>query len=104
LNETTRPYCNSPWREVYVRVDGKVFPCCISGRALADLETATAEEIWRDGLAEFREEMMEGMPQGCEGCFIKGLDLENVGAERKSVDGIDVRGSDVGGGDGEQSE
>lgn len=73
MSETTRPYCNSPWREVYVDVTGTVWPCCVFGRALGDVNTMSAEQIWRDGFAGFREEMMEGVPAGCEECFLQRL-------------------------------
>jgi radical SAM protein with 4Fe4S-binding SPASM domain len=65
-------FCIEPWRTFYVRFDGTVAPCVITGRKLGDLSKNTAEEIWNGEIYQkFRERMKgENKPYECLHCHL----------------------------------
>ncbi len=42
--------CGIPWTHTYIRLDGKVNPCCYSSVVMGDLTTQSFEEIWNGSL------------------------------------------------------
>lgn len=63
-------FCIEPWRTFYVRFDGTVAPCCITGRQLGDLNKNTAEEIWNGAIYQKFRARMKGKyrPYECLHC------------------------------------
>ena len=65
-------FCIEPWQTFYVRFDGTVAPCVITGRRLGDLNKNTAEEIWNgEVFQKFRLRMRsESKPYECLRCHL----------------------------------
>ena len=65
-------FCIEPWRTFYVRFDGTVAPCVITGRVLGDLKKDSGEKIWNGEVyRKFRERMKsEKKPYECLHCHL----------------------------------
>ncbi len=65
-------FCIEPWQTFYVRFDGTVAPCVITGRKLGDLNKNTAEEIWNGEIYQKFRESMKGRnkPYECLHCHL----------------------------------
>lgn len=49
-------FCKAPWNSIHVRMDGSVFPCCISNYCIGTLQESTWEEIQNgDRMKELKE-------------------------------------------------
>jgi radical SAM protein with 4Fe4S-binding SPASM domain len=65
-------FCVEPWQTFYVRFDGTIAPCVITGRSLGDLHTAAADEIWNGSVySKFRARMKgTSKPYECLRCHL----------------------------------
>jgi radical SAM protein with 4Fe4S-binding SPASM domain len=72
VKECGNNFCLEPWMTFYVRFDGTVAPCVITGRKLGDLNINTAEEIWNGEIYQkFRNKMKEEIkPYECLHCHL----------------------------------
>ena len=66
--------CTDPWRKLYMRADGEIWPCCFHGR-VCSLNDATNDDdiINCEGLRKLRRQMLSGdLPSCCQTCQISG--------------------------------
>jgi radical SAM protein with 4Fe4S-binding SPASM domain len=65
-----RKTCREPWERIFVKHDGKVFPCCYINEAHGDLTVQTFEEAWHDPRYEaLRRSLLSSSPRTeCANC------------------------------------
>ncbi|MBE7560779.1 radical SAM protein [bacterium] len=71
LSGPPRFYCESLWRMMGVKYDGRVFPCCPRlNTIVGDLATQTVDEVWNGpAYRRLRWELLSGnYPKICEKC------------------------------------
>jgi len=81
-------FCLEPWKTFYVRFDGTVAPCVITGRVLGNLNKNKAEEIWNGEMYQkFRRRMKsENKPYECIHChFFPGPKRYDINLDDKST-------------------
>ncbi|MDD5652589.1 MAG: radical SAM protein [Candidatus Omnitrophica bacterium] len=72
LSACEKDFCLEPWKTFFVRFNGTVAPCCITGRVLGDLNSQDAEQVWNGEMFEkFRSKMkQEDKPYECQRCHL----------------------------------
>ncbi|MDD2752631.1 MAG: radical SAM protein, partial [Candidatus Omnitrophica bacterium] len=72
LSSQEKDFCLEPWRTFFVRFNGTVAPCCITGRVLGDLNCQSGQKIWNGEVFEkFRKKMkQEDKPYECLRCHL----------------------------------
>ena len=80
-NYLDKPLCPKPFMEMYITVNGDVYPCCSSLHSLGNIENENIEDIWNKGFEEYRKLLSNGkMPGACRNyCLILALGLELSG-------------------------
>lgn len=74
--------CHSPWSEPYIKVDGRVFPCCTNDVSMGNINEQSFEEIWNGpAYRRLRKRIVGALPPFlCRSCVMGwGINAGNVG-------------------------
>ena len=65
-----RKNCREPWESIFVKHDGRVFPCCYINEAHGDLTVQTFEEMWdHPKYQTLRQSLLSDQPRAeCANC------------------------------------
>lgn len=73
----SKPSCNLPWKQFYVRPDGTVTPCCFwyTEESMGSLRTQTFPEIWEGpAYQKLRWQLLSGnLGTNCASCPVRGI-------------------------------
>ena len=72
------PLCPKPFSEVFITINGDIFPCCSAQKSLGNINSQDIEEIWNKGFQEIREQMnRDELPPQCKYyCLIRELGIK----------------------------
>lgn len=63
------PYCQSPWTEILIDVEGNVRPCCYNPKVLGSLKEHSVLDIWNnEKYQDFRRKMLNHDFYECHHC------------------------------------